>query len=180
MKYWKQICGISIVVMLVAVGSLFLVSHRDSAGTDTEGESAQEEELKITQSYQISLMDIQRELYERLYSFAQILYQYDTAERKFYEGAAEFMTQQAYGELYPASAPEEDGQSAVRVRSTLLEANIYVFYESETEADVILESHFSLSQGTNGSLTQYLRLALERQEGKWLITECQIIDTLEE
>lgn len=180
MKYWKQICVISIAVMLAAAGCLFFAVQQEDVGRNTEEESSQGEAIKITQSEQVTLKDMQIELHERLYSFALVLYQYDTAERKFYEGAEEYMTQQAYGKLCPVSAQEKDEQGAVRVCSTLLEANIYVFYESMTEAEVILESHFSLTQGTNGSLTQYSKLALERQEEEWLITECQIIDTLEE
>ncbi len=180
MKYWKQTCAISAIIVLVAAGCLYLVLYKEGGRTNTKEEEMQGKDEEIIQTYTVFPVDAQGELYERLYDFAQTLYQYDTAERKFYEGAEEYMTQAAYREFYPASAQEKDAPGAVRVRSTLMEANIYAFYESETEADVILESRFSLTQGTNGSLTQYLRLSLEKQEGQWLITECSIIDTLEE
>lgn len=180
MKYWKQICSISAIIVLVATGCLYLALYKEGGRTSKKEDEMQGKEVGMLQIYTVFPVDAQGELYERMHSFAQILYQYDTAERKFYEGAEEYMTQAAYRAFCPGSAQEEDAPGAVRVRSTLLEANIYAFYGSETEADVILESRFSLTQGTNGSLTQYLKLSLEKQDGQWLITECSIIDTLEE
>lgn len=180
MKYWKHICAISALILLVAAGCLYLVLYKEGIRTDTKEEEIPGKDAGMLQTYTVFPVDAQRELYERMHNFAQILYQYDTAERKFFEGAEEYMTQAAYRAFYPGSAQEEDAPGAVRVQSSLLEANIYAFYESETEADVILESRFSLTQGTNGSLTQYLKLSLEKQDGQWLITECSIIDTLEE
>ena len=180
MKHWKKICFISIIVILIAIVCLLHVAQEESRKINVEENDVKKGNAAILPSQQMTMMDIQEELQDRLYSFAQVLYQYDTAERKFYEGAEEYMTSQAYGKLYPVSAQEEDGQAVIHVRSTLMEVNSYAFYESSTKADVILESRFSLSQGTNGSLTQYLRLTLEWQEGVWMITECQIIDTLEE
>ena len=82
------------------MGSLFLVTKKADLKTDTVNGEKQEE-LEDTKSYQISMIEIQEELYDRLYSFAQVLYEYDTAERKFYEGAEEYMTPQAYGAIYP-------------------------------------------------------------------------------
>lgn len=180
MKYWKQICAISAIIAFAAAGCLYLVSCKEGGRTNAKEEEMQGKDAGILQAYTVFPVDAQGELYERLRNFAQILYQYDTAERKFYEGAEEYMTQAAYREFYPAGAQEKDAPGAVRVRSTLMEANIYAFYGSETEADVILESRFSLTQGTNGSLTQYLKLSMEKQEGQWMITECSIIGTLEE
>ena len=179
-KHWKKICGISIIVILMAAVCLLFAAQEEDRKINIEESSVPKGNVDISLSQQITMIDIQEELQDRLSSFAQVLYQYDTAERKFYEGAEEYMTQQAYGKLYPMSAQEEDGQAAIRVRSTLMDVNIYAFYESSIKAAVILESQFSLSQGTNGSLTQYLKLTLERQKGVWMITECQIIDTLEE
>jgi hypothetical protein len=43
-----------------------------------------------------------------------------------------------------------------------------------------MESRFTLSQAANGSVTQYLKLSLEKKEGQWVITQCHVIDTLEE
>ena len=176
MKYWKQICGISIAIIIVTMGSLLLVTQKAYPEIDTVNGEKQEE-LEDTKSYQVSMIEIQEELYDRLHSFAQVLYEYDTAERKFYEGAEEYMTPQAYGAIYPIGAQENDEQGAIRVCSTLIDVKVYAFYTSVTQADVIMESRFSLTQTP---LTQYLRLRLERQEGEWLITECEIIGTLEE
>lgn len=180
MKYWKQVCVISAVILLIASGCLSLIFFQEGSRANTKVEKKQGTDSEIPHIKSFFSADIQEELYERLHAFAQILYQYDTAERKFYEGAEEYMTPKAYMQLRPASASEEDAPGAVRVQSTLKEANIYAFYGSETEADVILESCFSLTQGTNGALTQYLWLELEKQQGQWLITECRVIDTLEE
>lgn len=177
MKYWRQICVISVIIVFVAAGSLLF--YRDNGRMETEGEEKGEEDAEGMQADPEFLAGMQGELYERLYAFAQILYQYDTADRRFYEGAEEYMTQAAYGKFCPLSAQEET-QGAVRMKSTLVEVNVYAFYESKTEAGVILESRFSLTQGMNGILIQYLKLKLEKQEGQWLITDCTIIDTLEE
>lgn len=177
MKYWRHVCVISVAIVILAAG--FLLFYQERGGTKAEREKKREENVEGLQTASDFPADIQGELYERLYAFALILYQYDTAERRFYEGAEEYMTQAAYGKFCPLGE-QEDTQGAVRMRSTLVEANVYVFYESKTEADVILESRFFLTQGMDSMLTQYLKLTLEKRDGQWLITECTIIDTLEE
>lgn len=117
-----------------------------------------------------------------LQEFAQVLFTYDTRERRFFEGAEMFMTPQAFAQLKPASAEEslESGEAFPAVISTLQEAKCYYSYFSESEAEVIMESHFTLNRSGNGQILQYIRLGIERQASGWKITGINVLDTLEQ
>ena len=178
MKLWKIAGAVSGAVFLAAAAGLVLC-RTETAGRE-ERAGRQEEAVAVMEGGKPPPMDSQEELRERLGGFAEVLYQYDTDERKFYEGAEAYMTDKAFQMLRPPDAAgEEDGQ-AVRIRSSLISTCIYACYGGEADAEVIMESRFTLSQAANGSVTQYLKLSLEKKEGQWVITQCHVIDTLEE
>lgn len=174
MKYCKVACVASVVVLLLAIGGLLLY-HED------DGEEKLSQIIsQMPSDTSIQSGDVQAELYEMLYAFAQVIYQYDTEERMFYEGAEEYMTQEAYQVLYPVVEEKDDTLQRIRMQSTLIDVNVYTHYKEETDVDVIMESRFSISQGANGFLMQYLKLSLQKQDGRWIITECSVIDTIED
>lgn len=178
MKLWKIAGAVSGAVFLVAAAGLAVCW----AGSEERGDSAirQDGGSVVMTGGKPPPADIQEELCEKLGGFAEVLYQYDTDERKFYEGAEAYMTDEAFQILRPPDvAGSEEGQG-VRVRSSLISTDMYAYYDSEVKAEVILESRFTLSQTANGSVTQYLKLSLEKMEGQWVVTECYVIDTLEE
>lgn len=177
MKRCKIVCVASVVVLFVAIGGLLLYHGDDEEETELK---ALLDVAQTPSDVLVSSSDVQAELYERLYSFAQVLYQYDTEERMFYDGAEEYMTLEAYQVLYPGVVDEDGDLQRIHMQSRLMGVNVYIYYKEETGVNVIMESRFTLSHGTNGSLTQYLKLSLEKQDGLWMITECSVIDTIEE
>ena len=176
MKCCKIVCIVTAVVLFAAIGGLILYLEED--GEETE-QKIRQDIPQVQMGSMASLNSEQAELYERLCAFAQVLYEYDTEERMFYEGAEEFMTQEANQTLHPGAVEEDGDSQRIRVKSRLISVNVYAYYKEETGADVIMESLFSLSNGTNDSLTQYLKLSLVKQDGSWMITACSAIDTIE-
>lgn len=176
MKCFKVVCVASAVVLFAAVGGLILYQEEDR---QESGQEIRQDVQQIQAGPLVSQYGEQAELYERLHAFAQVLYEYDTDERMFYEGAEDFMTQEAYQMLRPEVMAEDGGQQRIRMQSRLIGVNVYACYKEGTGADVIMESQFSLSHGTNGYLTQYLKLSMDKQDGLWMITVCSVIDTIE-
>ena len=166
-----------LVVLLFLTGTYLLVTSRDGTGEDlsqTEVAAEQEEDPLEQASMQ------EPELF--LQSFAEVLYTYDTRERRFYEGTEAFMTPQVYAELAPLSAEDEteSGENIPAVISSLQEAKCYYSCFSETEAEVIMESCFTLSGSGNGQILQYIKLNIEKQDNEWIITGINVLDTLEQ
>lgn len=168
------------ILAIVLVGSLLLAgiyllgtskSHTGTEQALTGKEIDQREESVV---YEQAPEDL-------LQSFAEVLYTYDTRERRFYEGTERFMTSQAYEELKPFSAEEEeeDGENGPVVVSTLQEAKCYYCYFSESEAEVIMESRFTLNSSGNGYILQYIKLTVAKQDDEWKITGIEVLDTLE-
>lgn len=178
MRLWKIAGAVSGAVFLVAAAGLAVCW----AGSAEEGGRAirQDEGPVTAAGGKPPPADIQEELCERLGGFAEVLYEYDTSERMFYEGAELYMTDKAFQMLRPPDAAGRGEGQGARVQSSLISTDIYAYYDSEVNAEAIMESLFTLSKAANGSVTQYLKLSLEKAEGQWVITECYVIDTLEE
>lgn len=177
MRHWKIVAVVCFAVMAVAFGCLVLypggeqgedagpgVPTEDTAGPETVPEAGMQEQLSAW-----------------LEGFAGVIYEYDTRERKFYVGAQDYMTENAFRAFAPLEGEGGDaGPEDVRVQSRLLETKQYCYFEDDSHAEVIMESRFTLSAGENGSLMQYLKLSVEKEGGAWLITDCHVIDTLEQ
>lgn len=166
-----------LVVLLFLAGTYLLVTSRDGTGEEnarTEAEAEQEEAPLEQSGGQTPEQFLQ--------SFAEVLYTYDTRERRFYEGAETFMTPQAYAELMPFSVGEltESGEKTPAVVSSLQEVKCYYSCFSESESEVIMESRFTLSGSGNGQILQYIKLNIEKQESEWKITGINVLDTLEQ
>lgn len=177
MRHWKIVAVVCFAVMAVAFGCLVLypggeqgedagpgVPTEDTAGPETVPEAGMQEQLSAW-----------------LEGFAGVIYEYDTRERKFYVGAQDYMTENAFRAFAPLEGEGGDaGPEDVRVQSRLLETKQYCYFEDDSHAEVIMESRFTLSAGENGSLMQYLKLSVEKEGGAWLITDCHVINTLEQ
>lgn len=165
------------VVLLFFTGTYLLVTSKEDKGEEDaqRWDAAGQDEMPGEQA------DGQAPE-QFLQAFAEVLYSYDTRERRFYEGAEAFMTPQAYAELKPASAGEltEGGEEVPAVVSSLQEARCYYSYISESEAEVIMESRFTLNRSGNGQILQYVKLGIEKQEDGWKITGINVLDTLEQ
>lgn len=165
------------VVLLFLAGTFLLVTSKK----DTEEENAQRSDAAELEEVPKEQEDGQAPE-QFLLAFAEVLYSYDTRERRFYEGADAFMTPQAYAELKPASAEEfpDGGEEAPAVVSSLQETKCYYSYFSESEAEVIMESRFTINRSGNGQILQYVKLGIEKQEDEWKITGINVLDTLEQ
>lgn len=164
------------VVLLFLAGTYLLVTSKKGTGEKAQKENLTEQE----KAPEVRTEEQSPEQF--LQEFAEVLYTYDTRERRFYEGAEAFMTSQAFAELKPASAGElaESGEEIPAVISSLQEARCYFSYFSESEAEVIMESSFTLSRSGNGQILQYVKLGIEKQENGWKITGISVLDTLEQ
>ena len=177
MRHWKIIAVVCFAVMAVAFGCLVLYPKGDQG----KGEDPEIADMGVEESKSTSEADLQGHLSEWLTGFARIIYEYDTLERKFYVGAQDYMTEQAFRTFAPMEGEDGDaGSEAARVQSRLLETKDYYSFVDDSHAEVVMESHFTLSAGGNGSLTQYLKLAIEKEGDTWLITDCHVIDTMEQ
>lgn len=166
-----------LVVALFLTGTYLLVT----SGKGTEKEKALEGDAAGQEEEPSEQAGVQSKE-QFLQSFAEVLYTYDTRERRFYEGAEAFMTSQAYAELMPFSVEEEteSGETPPAVISSLQEAKCYYFCDSNTETEVIMESRFTLSRSGNGHILQYIKLSIENHENEWIITSISVLDTLEQ
>lgn len=168
--------------LIFLLTGLFLVLDAKKSDTRKKETSAEKEDGEVVDQDQESLIIWkEKELDEMLQAFAKVIYTYDTRERKFYEGAENYTTAQAYQRLLPFEEEEtEADMNTVAVLSALEESSCYYQLHSKTQADVIMESIFSLSASKNGNIVQYLKLSVERQEDQWKITDIIILDTIEQ
>lgn len=178
MKLWKIAGAVSAAVLLVSAAGLAACRTESVDRENRTGED--KDSAEVVKGGKSPPVSIQEELYERLGGFAEILYQYDTNERKFYEGAEAYMTDEAFHLLLPLGAVGRNEGEGIRVQSSLISTDIYAYYSSDASAEVIMESRFTLSRAANCTVTQYLELSVEKTDGQWMITECHVIDTLEE
>lgn len=177
MRHWKIVAVVCFAVMAVAFGCLVLYPGGEQ-GEEAEPEAPMED---TAGPETVPETGIQEQLSVRLAGFAGIIYEYDTRERKFYVGAQDYMTEDAFRAFAPLEGEGGDaGPEEIRVQSRLLETKQYCYFGDDSHAEVIMESRFTLSAGENGSLMQYLKLSVEKKDGAWLITDCHVIDTLEQ
>lgn len=115
---------------------------------------------------------------ETVNAFVAIIYDYDTSERAFYEGAEEYMTESAYAKLIPMQENEEP-IDALHMISVLDEAKHYYREVAEEQVEVLSEVWYRVSGTGEYRIRQILKLKLVLKE-QWLVQECGVLDTLEE
>lgn len=177
MRHWKIVAVVCFAVMAVAFGCLILYPE----GDQRTGKRPETMETDTGQAETVSETGEQEALSALLSGFASVIYEYDTNVRKFYTGAQAYMTEEAFQAFAPLADEGKDAQPPeVRVQSRLLETKDYYLFVDDCHAEVIKESRFTLSAGENGSLMQYLKLSVEKENDEWLITDCYVIDTMEQ
>lgn len=113
--------------------------------------------------------------------FTNQIYNYDSQERRFYEGTEIYMTQQGYERFVPADG--RDGtqvESEENVKSTRLFLNqikYYYHFSSNSEVTVMVKADITSSFTNQSKTIQWLDITLIKQDG-WLISNCEVIDTL--
>lgn len=122
------------------------------------------------------------DLEDGLNRFAEVIYTYDTRERRFYEGARSYMTEQGFQMLVPFSAVEEEEEEEehpAAVVSSLNDVSYYYRFLDENNVQVMMEADFTLSRSGNGKILQYTKLFLEKTGSGWKIDAYEPVDTIE-
>ena len=109
--------------------------------------------------------------------FFSVIYEYDTSERMFYEGAEGYMTKEAYEQLVPMPSEEVMDDGFFHMQSSLENYLIYKREISETEVGLVAEIHFSVSGSGFYTQRQIVKLCMQLEGKQWIITECSVLDT---
>lgn len=116
---------------------------------------------------------------ETVRKFAEVIYTYDTSERMFYEGAEEYMSQEAYEAIVPMSDGEDGEFPANRMVSELKELTCYFRTTGQGRAESIAVVWYRLSGSGNFGIRQIVELSLVQEDG-WKIDRCTVLDTMEQ
>lgn len=116
---------------------------------------------------------------ETVRKFAEVLYTYDTSKRMFYEGAKEYMTQEAYESIVPMSGEAEEEYPANRMVSELMELTCYFRTVEKGHVESIAVVWYRLSGSGNFGIRQIVELSLVQENG-WKIDRCTVLDTMEQ
>ncbi|MDD3361832.1 MAG: hypothetical protein PHW34_09195 [Hespellia sp.] len=163
---------LSIVLILAVILMAFVwkfIGNFDSNVTGSENNRSQIESETVKLSAE-----------ETVKAYAQVIYTYSTTERYFYEGAEEYMTKAAYRSLVPMTDAEANGEEieAQEMHSQL--QDIVSYYRPDgDDIHVLSEVHFTLSGSGEYKIRHILKMKLIQQDG-WKISECSVLDTMEE
>ena len=109
--------------------------------------------------------------------FFSVIYEYDTSEKMFYEGAEVYMTKEAYEQLVPMPSEEVMDDGFFHMQSSLENYLIYKREISETEVELVAEIYFSVSGSGDYTQRQIVKLCMQLEGKQWIITECSVLDT---
>lgn len=163
-------------ILLVGIWLMLPPEKQTEEGNKKENEQEQLDLIPLQPGTDGSKMDNIEAL---LNGFATTIYQYDTRNRKFYEGADKFMTPAAYQKLVPF--PEEDNDSVTMpsIVSTLQQVQFYYRERDVKETEVLMEATFNLSK-EKGQIIQYVKLWVVRKGDEYRIDDYEVVDTLEQ
>lgn len=109
--------------------------------------------------------------------FFSVIYEYDTSERMFYEGAEAYMTKEAYEQLLPMPSEENTDDVFFHMQSSLKNFLIYKREINEKEVELVAEIYFCVSGSGEYTQRQIVKLCMELGNKQWVITECSVLDT---
>lgn len=158
---------IVIVVLLSVVPVTFLINAVKKSETTEEQDLIEEYDNRV-----LSPEDTIRQ-------FAEVIYTYDTRERPFYEGAEQYMTEEAYETLVPLQDPEESGESPVQMTSKLIDLSCYYSMSNNSPIEVIVDVEYTLSGMGDFRNHQLIKVELINTDG-WKISECTVLATIEQ
>jgi len=164
--------GISLLIILIGAIVIFW-------------EIASEEKVKENQvvksqnNSKVSESDIDmKSIEEYIQLFTKVIYNYDTNERNFYEGAEKYMTEKAYEILVPLPVSNEEPIRSMK--SELQEVTCYYREIDPKEVEAIVEIWYTLSGTGEFRIRNLIKLQLIQAEGEWKINEFTVLETLEE
>ena len=97
----------------------------------------------------------------------------------FYEGAEQYMTEEAYETLVPLQDPEESGESPVQMTSKLIDLSCYYSMSNNSPIEVIVDVEYTLSGMGDFRNHQLIKVELINTDG-WKISECTVLATIEQ
>lgn len=176
MKVFKPILIFIAVFSVLFLITILFVSNMSSG--ESKENIVNEQTLKENQETSDNVEDEMLSVEETVNAFVAVIYDYDTSERAFYEGAEEYMTELAFRKLVPLQT-EEESQEPIHMISTLDETKHYYREITKEQIEVLSEIWYRVSGTGNFRIRQILKLRLTLED-RWLIQECSVLDTLEE
>lgn len=163
-----------VIGLLILTGSIFSrIRNEPQDGPErVSGEEREQKEEKET--------DPELSAEETLRSLAEILYTYDTRERMFYEGADQYMTDKAYEQLVPLQDTGEEKLPVRQMVSQLKEMTCYFRPAAEGKMEAIAEVWYQLSGTGDYGIRQILKFVLVEDGDGWKVSECTVLDTMEQ
>lgn len=116
--------------------------------------------------------------------FTNQIYNYNSSERQYYEGVDIYMTPSGYERFIPGDRGEEDSelsyeQPNMAQQLTLNQVQYFYNFVSDMEVKVMVKADFTSSLVNQNKSIQYLEATVLKQEnGAWLISNCEIVDTI--
>lgn len=176
MRKW-HIAGLLLAALLAAIGGVVICAggrkpYEGPAAVGMAAVQEKEDEMAVTEHVGLE---------EMLTRFAEVIYNYDTRERRFYEGAEPCMTGQGYQMLVPFSAGEEpeEKERPAAVISSLNDVSYYYNFTDDSNVQVMMEARFSLSRSGHGEILQYTKLSVKETEEGWKIDAYEPVATME-
>lgn len=162
--------GIAFIIYLIVV-AVVLVCLVCTKPKETKETKQQETEIEVVQEGD------EQELPDTITEeFIKIIYEYDTSERKYFEGADEYMTTEAYEKFIPLPADEDVGEVYFHMQSEIQSYQLYKRVISDEQVEFVAEIYFTVSGSGEYSQCHIVKLCLENDEG-WLITSCDVLTT---
>lgn len=124
-----------------------------------------------------------------LNQFTNLIYNYDSSQRKYYEGTDQYMTKSGYERFVPGDSgegtnegtTEYESEPVVTSRLSLNQIEYFYNFHNSNEVKVIAKADITSSFINQNKSTQFLSLLLIKQEdSKWLISFCEVVDTINE
>lgn len=116
--------------------------------------------------------------------FTNQIYNYNSSQRQYYEGVEIYMTPSGYERFIPGDIGEEESalsyeQPNKEQQLTLNQVQYFYNFVSDIEVKVMVKADFTSSLVNQNKSIQYLEATVLKQEnGAWLISNCEIVDTI--
>lgn len=159
--------------IVILLGLLFLAVFAIKTRYGTKEDGGQKEE-GVLQEEENPVMDAE----DTIRAFADLVYTYDTSERRFYEGTETYMTKAAYEKMVPMQSGKSDMETC-SMSSELLDITTYYRTEDEKNLTVFAEVWYRLSSAGEFRCRQLIKMQLTMEE-KWVINDYTVLDIMEE
>lgn len=163
-----------LMVFIVILSSLFFLVVCTAKEEQETIKKETAEETEVQQKKLSPVMSAE----ETIRAFTDLIYTYDTSERRFYEGTDAYMTESAYERMVPMQS-EEVAMGIRSMSSELLDITTYYRIEDEKHLSVLAEVWYRLSSSGEFRCRQLIKLQLIKAD-KWVINDYTVLDTMEE